>query len=140
MHDVVWGSDGAGVPRRIVGGRSGQREAGGARTRPTPFPAGQYALAGHVETYRRDRYVELVADRLEGLASRDALCGTSQFFIGAPYAAVRGTGQPLQEIGWKEEEKIGEFAVSWYVGEYILFSMVKYLTFDRIVRIYWWLQ
>lgn len=96
MHDVVGGPDGAGVARGggAVGGGGGvvargQGEARGARARSAPLAPGQDPLPRHVEPDRRDGDVELVADRLEGLAPGYALGGAPQLLVRPPDAPVR---------------------------------------------------
>lgn len=98
VNDVVGGSDGARAARathrrcrrrRARAAVDGKGEAGGAGARPAPFPARQDALPRHVEADRRDRYVELVADRLEGLAAGDALRGPAELLVRAADTTVR---------------------------------------------------
>lgn len=91
MNDVIGGPDGRGVAGRVVIRPDGQRQPHGAGARPAPLASRQDALAGHVEPDRRDGYVELVADGLEGLSAGDALCRTTELLVRATDTTVRCT-------------------------------------------------
>lgn len=86
MHDVVGRPYGAGVARRVVVTWHGDPHGAGARA--AALTPRQDALAGHVEADRRDGDVELVADRLEGLAAGYALGRAPELLVRTSYAAI----------------------------------------------------
>lgn len=133
MYNVIWRSNG--TSGRIIRRRSGEGHrhvytTHRPRTCPSSFTSWQDTFSRHVETYRRDRYVELIADVLKGLAARDAFCCSTKFFVWSSYTTVYWTCNIIYLLCLK----------NWFVAQQTTLTFIYFQTQinSRYIRQMFW--